>query len=424
MKLVALLICLAVSLAGAEEWKRFRGPQGNGHTDVEGIPSEWSLDENLAWKTELPGDGASCPAIWQDRMYLTCYSGYYRWERSQDFEDFGLHVVCLNTDGEILWSKEVPHDENQRRGGYGGPRWHGYATGTPVVAEEGLYVSFGHNGFYALDHDGNVRWSVDPGERAHGWGYGASPMIHGDMVIMNFSAVNRHLRAYDRESGELLWDTDVEQKSWSVPIVVEVGDEEQLIMNVRHGIAGFNPGNGEKLWFVQGGNDYQSTSPIEHEGIVYYSLNNTHKANTTMALKLQEGDEPEILWKRDDCGAVVGTAVFHEGRLYFSAVDDRTNRDHKGFWCLDAETGKTLYHVRTDPQAKTIYASPILAGGRVFYAALQAGVYVLEAGPEYSLLAHNRFDAEDGHMTATPVPLDDGRLLLRSDRILYCVGGE
>ncbi len=417
----ALVGLMAGVVALAGDWTRFRGPEGKGLADHVAVPARYSPDRNCRWKVELPGPGASSPAVRDGRIYLTCYKGTNRWERETDFSKFGLSAVCLDSSGKTLWSKEIPHTPEQLRGGSGGTRWHGYATGTPLVDELGVYMNFGPNGFYALDHDGNERWKVDLGGQRVGWGHGTSPVAHKELVIVNASLEAGKLIAYDRTSGKEVWETDIDSRSWSTPVIARVGSQEQVILLVRNGIAGFDPSGGERLWYVEGARDYTTTSPVVEDGVVYYSLRNTHGGLLTMALKLKENAEPETLWSNDRVGAVCGTPLLWKGRLYWSMVDGRTPRQQRGFYCADAATGKILYHAKPDPMPETIYASPILAGGKIYFQSLQKGMYVLESGDQYNLLAHNAWDQGERRATATPVPLGDDALLIRIDEMLYCL---
>jgi outer membrane protein assembly factor BamB len=420
--LSVLAILAMAAAATAEDWTRFRGPDGKGLAEKVKSPVQWGPDRNVRWKTELPGPGASSPAVRDGRIYVSAYSGYNRWEKGRDFSDFKLHALCLGADGKVIWTREMPSDQQQLRGGHGGTRWHGYATATPLVDDLGVYISYGNNGFYALDHEGKQRWKKDLGPRKHGWGHGASPIRWGELVIINASIEAQQLQAYDAESGLLEWATEIGSMSWSTPVVAKVGSQEQLVVNVRGGIAGFSPGDGKKLWQLPGGRDYQTTSPVLDGDVVYYSLRNTHGGSCTQAIRLQENAEPEVLWKNDRLGAVSASPLVWKGKLYWAMVDSRTPRRQRGFYCADAGDGEILYHAQPDPMPTTVYASPILAGGKIYYQALQAGAYVLKAGGQFKPLAHNAWDQDGRRATSTPVPLGDDALLIRMDEMLYCAG--
>ncbi len=421
--ILSVFVVVAVScLAVGADWTRFRGPQGSGQAPDVSAPVQWSAEKNVRWKAQLPGAGASSPVVREGRIYVTCYAGYNRWERGTDWSAFALYAACLDAKGKELWRVKIPHDEKQLRGGHGGTRWHGYATGTPLVDELGVYLNYGNNGFYALDHDGKERWKVDLGGGTHGWGHGASPIACGELVVVNASLESGELQAYRRTDGQKVWATQIGPKSWSTPIVVSHQRGEQLVVNVRNGIAGFSAKDGSKIWEVAGGKDYQTTSPIYHDGVIYYSLRNTHRGIRTMALRLTGSGQVEEIWSSDRFGAVCGTPVLHEGRLYFAMIDGRTPGRQRGFYCVRASDGELLYHAQPDPMPETVYASPILTAGRVYYTALQAGTYVVDAGGEYKLLAHNVLEKTDRRATSTPVPLGADALLIRIDEMLYCIG--
>jgi hypothetical protein len=159
-----------------------------------------------------------------------------------------------------------------------------------------------------------------------------------------------------------------------------------------------------------------------------------------MAVRLTASGQVEEVWSSDKFGAVCGTPVLHDGLLYFAMIDGRTPRRQRGFYCVRASDGELIYHARPDPMPETVYASPIFAdgrvyrvaagqgehvkrtAGRVYYTALQAGTYVVKAGEEYQLLAHNVLEKTDRRATSTPVPLGTDALLVRVDEMLYCLG--
>ncbi|HLU50497.1 MAG TPA: PQQ-binding-like beta-propeller repeat protein, partial [Planctomycetota bacterium] len=114
----------------AADWQQFRGPGGQGASTEKGIPARFSADENVAWKKELPGPGASSPIVVGDRVIVTSYSGYGRdVEKAGEMEDLRLWVVAMRaSDGESLWKREIsprlPESEEVRD--------HGYAAPTPA----------------------------------------------------------------------------------------------------------------------------------------------------------------------------------------------------------------------------------------------------------------------------------------------------
>ena len=150
----AWFLALAFSSAGLllsqaeEDWSRFRGPEGQGVSQVGGQPVSWSATENLHWRTELPGPGGSSPVVFSNRIYLTCYSGYaVPGTPGGDLSSLKRHIVCLaREDGKLLWVKDVPAAQPEQDK----VRDHGYASSTPLADPNGVYVFFGKSGVLAF----------------------------------------------------------------------------------------------------------------------------------------------------------------------------------------------------------------------------------------------------------------------------------
>src|SRR5262245_43325883 len=109
MLLAVPILALCVLSAGADDWPGFRGPNAAGVSTEKGLPTKWSDTENLVWKLDLPGAGSSSPAVWKDKVFVTCYSGYGI-DRNNPGDQANLrrHLVCVDrTTGKILWDKAV-----------------------------------------------------------------------------------------------------------------------------------------------------------------------------------------------------------------------------------------------------------------------------------------------------------------------------
>ncbi|MBI2481511.1 MAG: PQQ-binding-like beta-propeller repeat protein, partial [Planctomycetia bacterium] len=198
----AVVLCGLNSVTSAADWPQFRGPGGLGVSEETDLPMQWSSTENLAWRTELPGYGASSPIVLGAKVYLTCYSGYGTDGDSQNMEDLTLHVVCVNrTDGNIAWDKKVkpklPETESVKD--------HGYAAQTPATDGEFLYVFFGKTGVFKFDLTGKQIWQADVGSKLSGWGSGTSPVLFENLVIVNASVESGSLVAIDKTSGKQVW---------------------------------------------------------------------------------------------------------------------------------------------------------------------------------------------------------------------------
>jgi hypothetical protein len=403
------------------DWPQFRGPKGDGVSDAKNMPVTWSATDNILWQRDLPGLGSSSPVWVKDVIFVTCYSGYDRWERSKDFSQLKLHVVCLDAnDGGIRWTKTLRPRLPLPVGAFGGTRWHGYATGTPAADEHAVYAFFDKTGVFAFDHDGEELWQTQVGDKFHVWGSGTSPILSGDLLILNACHESGSLIALNKKTGDEVWKQAGISKTWGAPLLFEIDGNAQVALMVAGGVEAFDPQTGTRLWSCEGMRDYVCNTPVFHEGVLYCASMNTHGGSNTMAIRPPRNDqaEPEMLWSVRP-GPAVSSPVFADGNLYFTNLNQRTGRQ---VWCLSAKDGQTVYRTIFDPAPGVIYASPLLADGKLYYVSEKEGTFVVAAQTEFKLLAHNIIATDDSVFNASPAPLGDGKLLLRSDKRLYCIG--
>lgn len=403
-----LFMALTASNATAADWAQFRGQGGQGASSESNLPLNWSDTENLAWKTELPGYGASSPIVLGDRLYVTCYSGYGT-DRSNpgQIEDLTLHVVCLTKDGRIVWDEHVqPTLPESKR-----VRDHGYAAATPVTDGEHLYVFFGKTGVLKFDLKGNQLWQTSVGSNTHGWGCGTSPVLYKNLVIVNASVESRSLVAINKEDGEEVWRAGGMNATWNTPHLIDVGGgKQELIISVKGEILGFDPASGQELWNCDGIPDYVCPSVVSHEGVAYVIGGRTSRAIAVRAGGRGDVTETHRVWETR-AGANVVSPVVHDGHLYW--VSDRNSVAY----CVRLEDGEVMYAERFDSQP---YASTLVGDGKLYIVTRRGGTYVLAAKPEFEQLAHNQFD-DRSTFNASPI-VADGKLYLRSDKFLYCIG--
>ena len=414
--LFSALVCCGLSLVAMADWTGFRGPDGTGTSTERNLPLRWSVDENIAWKADLPGPGTSSPVVLDDQIFLTCYSGYGLSEEDPgEMADLMRHVVCIDRDsGEIRWQRDFAADLPESAYQGNGAR-HGYSSSTPVTDGERLYVFFGKSGVYAFDLDGNELWHASVGERTNGWGSSNSPVLYKNLLILNASVESRSLVALDKRTGEQIWQSRGIERSWNTPILVEVpGGGTELVVSVSDWLLGYDPANGKELWRAEGIHDYVCPSVVAHEGIVYAIGGRRSTATAVRAGGRGDVTGSQVLW-RTGAGSNVSSPVYHDGHLYWVHHGQGTA------YCLDAKTGEIVYQRRMEPRPGTVYSSPVVADGRIYSASQRNGTFVLAAEPEYELLAHNELD--DSRTNASPA-IDDGQILIRTDEALYCIGAK
>lgn len=396
----------------AGDWTQFRGPGGSGIAAGNKLPTTWTADENVVWKTDLPGPGASSPILIGEGIYLTCYTGYS--ERGGDIADLARHLVCLNrADGKIRWTKEIaakqPEEEKNREG-------HGYSTNTPAADAERVYVFFGKSGVYAFGHDGEQQWHADVGDGTNGWGSAASPILYKDLVIINASVESESLVALNRETGKEVWRAGGIKEAWNTPILAKTKDgQTELVVAVFRKLLGFDPDTGEQLWNADTKIDwYMAPSLVAHDGVVYSVGGRT---GGSLAVRLGgrgNVDETHRVWLGKK-GSNVTSPVYHDGHVYWM-------HENLGIaYCAEAATGKIVYEERV-PRAGQVYASPVLADGKLYYFNRQGTAFVLPAKPNYELLATNEVESRATFNSSPAVA--DNRMFIRTDKAIYCIGEQ
>jgi len=420
---VFVILALSTQFLSAGDWAQFRGPGGVGVSDEENLPSVWSEEENLKWKITLPGPGSSSPIVQGNRLFVTCYSGYGGEDSTGKVEDLKRHLLCLNADdGSELWSRTVESTatEDPWRGYL---REHGYASSTPICDGERVYVFFGKTGALAFDLEGNEIWRENLGTRSSNrkWGSASSPILTGDLLIVNASEESRTLYALDKRSGEVTWkvEADKTELTYNTPAMVALANgKRELVLSVPNEVWGFDPKTGLCTWWVNTdlpGNISPSLLAVKD---VIYAFGGWPKLGTVAIRAGGKGDvtEANILWTSRD-SSYVPSPVEHEGRLYWV-----TNLAEA--YCMAADTGAIIYKEKLDPKGKfSFYASIVLADGKLYAVSRKDGTYVLAAKPSFELLAHNTFESDDSDFNGSPA-VSGGRLFLRSNKSLYCIASK
>lgn len=399
--------------AKQSDWPGFRGPTGMGTSAAKGLPVTWSDSENIAWKVELPGPGASSPVVFGERIYLTCYTGYFiPGESGGSLEELKRHLLALSrADGRVLWNTAIAAklpEESQIRD-------HGYAANTPAIDDERIYAFFGKSGVLAFDHDGKQVWQANVGEKTNGWGTSASPVLYNDLVFINASVESSSLVALDRKTGTEKWRAGGIREAWNSPLVVTAASgRKELVIATQGKVLAFDPDTGSELWSCKTDIGwYMVPSVVAHEGVVYCLGGRSGVA----ALAVRAGGDGDVtathrLWTSMK-GSNVSSPVYLDGYLYWMHEQRGTA------YCAKADTGETIYEQRLE-RAGQVYASALLAEGRLYYLTREGKTFVLAAKPEFEQLAVN--ELRDRSIFNGSPSIDGSRLLIRSDKWLYCIG--
>lgn len=405
---------LVVSLGA--DWPRFRGPDGAGIAPDAGTPEAWDAKENVAWRTALPGPGTSSPITSDDLIFLTCYTGY-----GLDADEPGASeklehrlLAIQRSSGRILWNRAVKTAPSQ-------PQYramlalHGYASNTPATDGKAVYAFFGISGVHAFSLSGEPLWNAEVGSGVHDWGSAASPVLYKDLLIVNASVESGSVVALNKNSGKQVWRVGGIKRCWGTPLVVtSASGRDELVVSYEGKAVGLDPASGEQYWECEGIKDYVCPSVIAAKDVIFLTAGKRAESLAVRTGGSGDVSKTHVVWRARE-GSKVGTPVVHNGRLY--------GVDHRGIaFCLDANTGKTLYKQALEIKGKgdKVYASVVLAGGKLYAVTREDGVAVLAEGPQFSELARNRL-GDPSIFNATPT-VSGNQLLLRSNKYLYCIG--
>jgi outer membrane protein assembly factor BamB len=291
---------------------------------------------------------------------------------------------------------------------------HGYASSTPVTDGESVFAFFGRSGVVALSLDGKKLWETSVGTRTHGWGSGTSPVLSDNLVIVNASVESGALVALDKATGQEVWRADGIRQAWSTPPLVDAPNgSKELVVSSHSRVLGFDPRTGTELWRCDGIQDYVCPTVVSAEGVVYAIGGRRNTAIAIRAGGRGNVTETHRLWEIRK-GSNVSSPVCYDGHLYWV-------HDSRGTaYCVECETGDVVYEERLNPRPGRIYASPVVADGKIYVVSRDKGTFVLAARPEFDLLSHSE-PLDDSIFNGSPAVVD-GKLIIRSDKYLYCLG--
>ncbi|HEY6166882.1 MAG TPA: PQQ-binding-like beta-propeller repeat protein [Verrucomicrobiae bacterium] len=420
-RLALLFPVIGAATLSAADWPRFRGPNGDGTSSDATIPLKWSEKENLVWRTPLPGPGSSSPIVSGARVFLTCYSGYGATTNNPgDVTQLTRHALCLDrATGKIVWSHVVKATQPNKpfQGQY--ITTHGYASSSAVTDGRSVYFFFANEGVFAFTMDGKPVWQVSAGLKAHQWGNGTSPILHGNLLIVNAAIESDTLLALDKQTGKTVWSVRGGfPASWNTPTLAKVGAREELLVNASGKLRAFDPATGKELWSCRGIRGAElCPSVVVRDGVAFVLGTPGSHAMAVRAGGDGDVSATHVVWEIKK-GSNVSSPVVHDGHLYWV-------NDSRGIlYCAKAATGEIVFEQPLTGQRRDrIYASPILSAGRLYFVSRTSGTYVVAAKPQFGLLAHNVIADDTSVFNASPA-VADGQLFLRSDKFAYCLGAR
>jgi outer membrane protein assembly factor BamB len=419
-------LLIFVGHARAENWPQWRGPENIGVSTEKGLPTRWSATENIAWKFTLPGKGSSTPAVWGDRIFLTC----------QDGQD--VVGLCINTAGKELWKCSLGPADRIGRGLPGRGDEGNVASGSPSTDGNHVYFFAGNGEFAAFDFAGKEVWRFNAQERYGSFriqfGVHTTPVLFRDRLYIQLvhSGVPRTdkgkeavVAAIDKATGKEVWKI--------------ARSSEGTAENEHSYASAFVWCNGKEAYLVVHGNDYATAHSLQDGKEIWRvgDLNPKGRYNYTLRFVASPVCTPELIvipsakrgpvvgLKPDASGLVMAGSKHEQWRIKQNTPDVPCplvygglvylGRENGDLLVLDSKTGKQVYSQPTHDHKHR--ASPVYADGKVYLLARDGVASVVQAGPKFKLLATNKLPDQ----TAASPAVSGGRIYIRGYQYLWAI---
>ena len=403
MKYFLALFFIFQITCNAQEWVRFRGPNGSGVSDTE-LPVKWA-SSNYKWKVALPGTGHGCPVLYGNKVFLN---------GSKEKGKVRM-VICADAEtGKILWQKEFPFDSHKKH------KQNSFASSTPTVDEERVYSVWGHKPslkVVAMDHSGKLLWEKELGGVNGGHGFGVSPIVYKDLLVLpnDQEKGGGFVIAMDKITGETRWKIPRGSKrlTYATPCIYtpDSGDEQLILTNWWLGITSLNPLNGKQNWeedvFGKPHSERAIASPITYKNLVYGTCGFTTKDKHLVAMDPAKGKE---VWRVEKSVPHIPTPIIVNDLVFLWG-------DGGILSCYDPLTGENHWRARVENVQDTFYGSPVAAGDVIYCISSYGKVLAIKASTKFEQLAVN--DLEE-LCRSTPA-IANGRMYIRTFENLICI---
>lgn len=396
----ALLLCFLAATSSADNWAGWRG-DGSGISNEAELPTQWGPEENIAWKSPIPGRGHSSPIIWQDSVFVTS---------CVESEERRILVKLDRRTGKLLWEKTVlvaPLEDHHRL--------NSFASSTPATDGKSVFVTFLDNNqmfVAAYDFDGNKLWETRPGVFYSKHGFCTCPVLYKDTLILNGDHDgDAYIVSLRKQDGTIVWKTPRENKlrSYCTPIIVNIDGQDQLLLNGSRCTAGYDAQTGKLVWICDGPSE-QMVATLVHNDELVFSLGGYPERHLLAIRKGGTGDitQSHIVWRTHKSIPYVPSPLLYDRWLHVVA-------DEGIYSCFDPRNGDVRQRKRI---SKHISSSLVGGDGKVYITDDQGTTTVLANDDKYKVLGQNQL----GEEVYSTMAISQGNLFVRGTDHLFCIG--
>jgi outer membrane protein assembly factor BamB len=410
--LILIGLTLIVSVANADNWPQWRGPDYNGVCAGKDFPTKWSRTENIAWKVSMPEGSGSTPIVWNDHIFITSTAN-------------GKNLlICFDQQGQKRWQQPLGNARKARHRQKG-------SGAHPSSATDGksVFAYFKSGDLACLDFAGKILWQKNL-QQLYGpdtlwWDLGTSPVLTKDLVVVAVMHDKpSYLVGFDKQTGEVIWKQDrtmdaprEANHSYTTPLILSRNGKEIIYVLGADHVTAHDAKTGMEIWRVGGLNPrnhqfFRSiASPVITDDILVAPY---ARGGTLTAIRLGgSGDvtDSHVAWVNQEISCDIPTPVATDGKVYLAT-------DRGKIACLDIRTGKEIWSGKLASRSVSISSSPILVDGKIYVISEKGTTYVLEQGDAFKILAANELDE---FTLASPV-FTKNHILIRTFENLYCIG--
>ena len=405
LKIMAVVtLCCWTQPVGAENWTRFRGPNGSGIAlDTVSFPATWTVEDYL-WKKQLPGKGHSSPVGWENRIFVT----------ARDAENNAITLLCLAADdGTQLWQRKFESHSYPMHAG------NSYASTTPTVDGRYVYLTWSSGGemhCVALSHQGEVKWRTELGKFVGAHGFAASPVvIEGVVCVQVDQEEEGFLVGIDASSGDIRWRAarPAGKASYATPCEVATNGGRTVVIaqSMTGGMQAVAIDNGEVVWELADLLPARCvSSPFVINGMVLGVCGGGGSGKLLVGVDPKSAKKPQVKLSLTKQIPYVPTPLAKDNWLFLWHDQGKVS-------CVDLNADDPAKLEWTKRIGGKFFGSPILADDKIYCLSNEGRAVVIAADREFALLGENDLGEPS---FATPA-VHQGKMYLRTESSLACL---